>query len=59
MKYIDPELRISRFDSLIKTDAGMPVLAPVSDYHNEATRTLTEIFETAAENAAEILVYRW
>lgn len=59
MKYFEPEIRIARFDSIIKTGAGTPTLAPISANYNEATESLMERFERAAANAKDIFVYKW
>ncbi|MBR0366587.1 MAG: hypothetical protein IJH94_07295 [Clostridia bacterium] len=59
MKYYDPEIRFARFDSIIKTGAGIPELMSISENYNEATESLMERFETAAANAKDIFVYKW
>ena len=59
MKYSDPKINIAKFDSLIKTEGEIPTMAPVSANYTKATHSLTERFESAAENIKEILVFKW
>ena len=61
MKYNEPTLKITRFYEVVKTDGDTPMatLAPISATYNEATLSLTERFEQAAVNAANVLVYKW
>ena len=57
MKYIEPKINISRFYGLIETDQTMQAVASADV--TESTRSLEQMFITAAQNAEEILVYKW
>lgn len=57
MKYIEPKIKISKFCSLIKTDQTMPLV--VSAEYTEATKSLEQMFNTAAQKAETVLVYKW
>ena len=59
MKYTDPKINVTKFDSFIKTEGGIPTMAPVSANYNIATHSLTERFEKATEKIEDILVFKW
>lgn len=61
MKYFEPEIKINSFSDNIEAGAESPAAnaALASANYNKATRSLEEMFVSAASDAERILVFNW